>query len=92
MPKRAAAMLSALPGASESAGDRVNHVCLALSQADFAALRARLEAAGVVVPFTMKDSFGAQGQAPEAFYFADPDGNVLGARYYAPGRGEAPSR
>lgn len=31
----------------------------------------------------MRDSFGARGQAPEAFYFGDPDGNVLEARWYA---------
>jgi glyoxylase I family protein len=30
----------------------------------------------------MTQSFGARGFAPEAFYFADPDGNVLEARYY----------
>lgn len=49
----------------------------------YEALRARLDAAGIAVPVTMKDSFGARGHAPEAFYFADPDGNVLEARWYA---------
>ena len=30
----------------------------------------------------MKSSFGARGLAPHTFYFGDPDGNVLEARYY----------
>ena len=30
----------------------------------------------------MKQSFGARGLAPQTFYFGDPDGNVLEARYY----------
>jgi catechol-2,3-dioxygenase len=30
----------------------------------------------------MSRSFGAQGWAPEAFYFVDPDGNVIEARHY----------
>lgn len=74
--------LNALPGAAGSAGNKVNHLCLALGRADYDALRARLTAAGVATPVTMRDSFGAQGQAPEAYYFADPDGNIVEARYY----------
>jgi glyoxylase I family protein len=73
---------NAFPGAAGSAGNKVNHVCLAMSKADYDALRERLAARGVATPVTMKDSFGARGQAPEAFYFADPDGNVFEARYY----------
>jgi len=42
----------------------------------------RLQAAGVDTSVRMSHSYGAQGYAPEAFYFADPDGNVLEARYY----------
>ena len=30
----------------------------------------------------LKHSYGAQGWAPQAYYFADPDGNVVEARYY----------
>jgi hypothetical protein len=30
----------------------------------------------------MQQSFGARGLAPEAFYFKDPDNNVIEARYY----------
>ena len=84
MPMKAAAMLNALPGAAGSAGNRINHVCFALEKPEYDALRARLDAEGIAVPITMKDSFGARGHAPEAFYFADPDGNVLEARWYQP--------
>jgi glyoxylase I family protein len=79
----AAPMLNALPGAEGSAGNKVNHLCLAMSKEEYAAMLGRLNAHKVAVPVTMKNSFGAQGQAPEAIYFADPDGNVLEARYYA---------
>ena len=65
-----------------SAGNLVNHVCFAMSKSEYEALRERLRARGTDVPFTMKGSFGARGEAPEAFYFRDPDGNVLEARYY----------
>lgn len=74
--------LNALPGGEGSAGNKLNHVCLAMTRAEYDALRGRLDAHGIAVPVQMKDSFGAQGHAPEAFYFADPDGNVLEARYY----------
>jgi catechol 2,3-dioxygenase-like lactoylglutathione lyase family enzyme len=77
-----APMMNAIPGAGGSAGHRVNHVCLAMSRAEAEALRARLTERGAAPAVTMKDSFGAQGNAPEAFYFADPDGNILEARYY----------
>lgn len=80
MPMRAAAAMNALaPG---SAGNKVNHVCFAMSRAEYDALAARLAAAAVRT-VVMKDNFGARGVAPESFYFADPDGNVLEARYYA---------
>jgi catechol 2,3-dioxygenase-like lactoylglutathione lyase family enzyme len=83
MPMEMAAMLSAIPGATGSAGNRVNHVCFAMSKPEYDALRGRLEGEGIAMPVTMKNSFGARGHAPEAFYFADPDGNVLEARWYA---------
>lgn len=82
MSMKAAPVLNSFPGAAGSAGNKVNHVCLAMTKAEYDALRARLEANGIAVPHTMKDSFGAQGQAPEAIYFGDPDGNVIEARYY----------
>jgi len=82
MPLRAAPKLNAIPGAEGSAGNKVNHVCLALGREDYAALRARVDALGLAAPVTMTQTFGARGSAPEAFYFRDPDGNVVEARYY----------
>lgn len=82
MPMAMAEGVSDMSGAGGSAGHPVNHVCMSMSKADFEALRRRVEeSGGRTVP--MKDSFGAQGIAPETFYFHDPDGNVLEARYYA---------
>jgi glyoxylase I family protein len=68
--------------ADDSAGHPVNHVCLALSKPEFDALDQRLQAEGVDTRKRLRHSFGAQGWAPETYYFADPDGNVLEARYY----------
>jgi extradiol dioxygenase family protein len=68
--------------ADGSGGSPVNHVCLALSKSEYDELDRRLQAAGVDTSVRMSHSYGAQGYAPEAFYFADPDGNVLEARYY----------
>ncbi len=82
VPLAAAPRLNAMPGAEGSAGNKVNHLCLSMSKVEYDALRERLNARGIAVPVTMKDSFGARGYAPEAFYFANPDGNVLEARYY----------
>ena len=65
-----------------SGGNPVNHVCLALSKSEYDELDRRLQAAGVDTSVRMSHSYGAQGYAPEAFYFADPDGNVLEARHY----------
>jgi glyoxylase I family protein len=82
MPQRMAGFLNSMPGAAGSAGNKVNHLCLCMTQEEYTSLRARLEARGIAMPVTMKDSFGARGLAPEAFYFSDLDGNVLEARYY----------
>ncbi|WP_431677627.1 VOC family protein [Kitasatospora sp. KL5] len=82
VPLTVAPRLNAAPGAAGSAGNKANHVCLAMSEDDFEALRTRLEAGGhPVTPYAEK-SFGARGIAPRTYYFADPDGNVLEARYY----------
>jgi catechol 2,3-dioxygenase-like lactoylglutathione lyase family enzyme len=77
-----APFVSALAGREGSAGHPVNHVCLAMSSADMAALRQRLARAGIAISGEMEGSFGARGPAPKAFYFHDLDGNVLEARYY----------
>ncbi|WP_225096532.1 VOC family protein [Streptomyces sp. CoH27] len=71
-----------LPGAADSAGHPVNHVCLSLPAEAFDALRARLEHHGVPLSDIGHDSFGARGNAPRTFYFQDPDGNVFEARHY----------
>ena len=78
----AAPVVDAMAGADASAGHPVNHVCFSMSEREFDSLRGRLDAAGVAASSMMEQSFGAQGLAPRAFYFRDPDGNVLEARYY----------
>ncbi|HTX94502.1 MAG TPA: VOC family protein [Mycobacterium sp.] len=65
-----------------SAGHPVNHVCLALSKPEYDALDRRLQAEGVDTSARLSPNFGARGWAPQAYYFADPDGNVVEARYY----------
>ncbi|WP_367323961.1 VOC family protein [Streptomyces sp. HUAS ZL42] len=74
--------MNMLPGAAESAGHPVNHVCLALPGDDFDALRTRLEERSVPVSDFSYDSYGARGMARRSFYFRDPDGNVFEARHY----------
>ena len=69
-------------GVQGTAGNLVNHVCFAMSHSDVEALRKRLADAGVSVSTVMTNSFGARGVAPEAFYFRDPDNNVIEARFY----------
>jgi catechol 2,3-dioxygenase-like lactoylglutathione lyase family enzyme len=71
-----------LPGADESAGHPVNHICLSLPAGSFDALRARLQEHGVTVSDIDRDLSGARGNAARSFYFRDPDGNVFEARHY----------
>ncbi|MFD3619691.1 VOC family protein [Streptomyces sp. NPDC058676] len=82
MPLSMAERMQMVPGAADSAGHPVNHVCLALPADDFEALRARLEDRSVPVSDFSYDSFGARGPARRSFYFRDPDGNVFEARHY----------
>jgi glyoxylase I family protein len=82
MAKVAAPLIDHMIGVSGTAGNAVNHVCIAMSRDDVEALRKRLADNGVSVQVPMTNSFGARGLAPEAFYFLDPDNNVMEARYY----------
>jgi catechol 2,3-dioxygenase-like lactoylglutathione lyase family enzyme len=82
MPMEMADGLGAFAKVEGGAGNRINHLCLALSKAEFDALDRRLQAEGVDTGARMNRTFGARGWAPEAFYFPDPDGNVVEARYY----------
>ncbi|MET8137352.1 MULTISPECIES: VOC family protein [unclassified Streptomyces] len=74
--------MNVVPGAADSAGHPVNHVCVALPREAFDALRARLEERSVPLSDFSYDSFGARGTARRSFYFRDPDGNVFEARHY----------
>ncbi|OBH14443.1 VOC family protein [Mycobacterium sp. E1747] len=72
----------ALTRADGSAGHPVNHVCLALSKSEYDALDQRLQGEGLDTSARLSPTFGARGWAPQAYYFTDPDGNVIEARYY----------
>ncbi|GAA3306673.1 VOC family protein [Streptomyces cinereospinus] len=83
MPLTMAERMEMLPGAAESSGHPLNHVCLALPEDAFDALRDRLRERSVPVTDIGHDSFGARGNARRTFYFRDPDGNFFEARHYA---------
>jgi catechol 2,3-dioxygenase-like lactoylglutathione lyase family enzyme len=77
------AAVRAFTGGSEAGGGTpINHLCLAMTAADYAALTARLEAAGVELTSAGERPFGARGHARESVYFKDPDGNVVEIRHY----------
>lgn len=82
MSSESAAVTESMTKVDGSAGHRVNHVCLAMSKAEYDALDQRLQAEGIDTSARLNHSFGAQGWAPQGYYFADPDGNVVEARYY----------
>ncbi|MGH7820356.1 MAG: VOC family protein, partial [Candidatus Binatia bacterium] len=82
MARSFAPVVDGMVGGGGASGHPVNHVCLAMSESEFEALKKRLEENEVFVSPFMQQSFGARGLAPRAFYFRDPDGNVLEARYY----------
>ncbi len=82
MPRSMAARMTMLPGAADSSGHPVNHVCLALPGDRYDALRDRLQERAVPVSAVSEGSFGARGPATRSFYFRDPDGNVVEARHY----------
>jgi glyoxylase I family protein len=62
----------AAPGAE---GRNMDHLCLRIEPFDAAALRAHLEAHGVV-PGDVVSRYGAEGQGP-SMYITDPDGNSV---------------
>lgn len=82
MPRQGAALTEAMTHVAASAGHPVNHVCIAVSKAEYDELDRRLQAAGIDTSARLNHSFGAQGWAPQGYYFPDPDGNVIEARYY----------
>jgi catechol 2,3-dioxygenase-like lactoylglutathione lyase family enzyme len=65
-----------------SVGHAVNHVCIAMTRQEYDALDERLRADGKDTSARVRPTYGAQGWAPENFYFQDLDGNVIEARYY----------
>jgi catechol 2,3-dioxygenase-like lactoylglutathione lyase family enzyme len=69
-------------GGEASGGTPINHVCLAMTAAEYAALTVRLKAAGVALKSAGERPFGARGHARESVYFQDPDGNVVEIRHY----------
>ncbi|MCV7382109.1 dioxygenase [Mycobacterium alsense] len=75
-------IIDLMPLAEGSDGQPVNHICIAVSKEEFDALDARLQAEGVDTSRRLKHSFGARGWSPQTYYFADPDDNVVEARYY----------
>ncbi|OBH55075.1 VOC family protein [Mycobacterium sp. E2479] len=82
MPAESVSATESLTRIEGSAGHPVNHVCLALSKAEYDALDRRLQAEGVDTSARLNRSFGARGWAPQGYYFVDPDDNVVEARYY----------
>jgi hypothetical protein len=82
MPREMAESVGTFAKSERSGGHPVNHVCLSMSKSEYDELDRRLQAEGVDTGARMTKTYGAQGWAPQAYYFADPDGNVLEARYY----------
>lgn len=87
----AAAVRDVTGGAETGSGTPLDHLCLAMTAADYAVLTARLSEAGVALRSAGERPFGARGRAREAVYFQDPDGNVIEIRQYGPDTGETSS-
>jgi len=77
-----AADVDTMTKTSQTAGFPVNHVCISMGRDEYEALDARLRAHGVDTSSRRVVTYGARGNAPHAFYFRDPDNNVIEARYY----------
>jgi catechol 2,3-dioxygenase-like lactoylglutathione lyase family enzyme len=81
-PRHDADAVNAMTKTSATAGFPVNHICISMSREEYEALSERLEAHGVDTSARRVITYGARGNAPHAFYFRDPDDNVIEARYY----------
>jgi catechol 2,3-dioxygenase-like lactoylglutathione lyase family enzyme len=64
--------------------ENMNHFCLALSKSDWEQLLKRLQNYDVVIELGPVSRWGAHGTGT-SFYFRDPEGNLIEARYYESG-------
>ncbi len=69
-------------GGGDGGGRPINHICLSMNAAEYAALKVRLLAQKVDLMPGGEQSFGAQGLAERSEYFRDPDDNVIEIRHY----------
>jgi extradiol dioxygenase family protein len=60
----------------------LNHLCVSLSRKDWEELSGRLRENDIRLREGPVQRWGAQGTGT-SFYFSDPEGNVIEARYYA---------
>ena len=74
--------VQAFTAGGDAGGAPINHLCLSMNAADYAAVAARLVDHGVSLKYGGERSFGAQGTAERSEYFCDPDGNVIEIRHY----------
>jgi catechol 2,3-dioxygenase-like lactoylglutathione lyase family enzyme len=68
-------------GTGKSEPPNLNHFCLALPKAEWAALRDRLAAHGVALEEGPVSRWGAHGTG-NSIYFRDPENILIEARYY----------
>jgi glyoxylase I family protein len=81
-PRSDAAAVDTMTKTADTTGYPVNHICIAMTKAEYEALSARLEAHGVDTSARRVVTYGARAWAPVAFYFHDLDNNVIEARHY----------
>lgn len=81
-PLGATAEVDALTKTAGSTGHPVNHICISVTADEYEAVNARLGAHGVDTSAQLEHTYGARAWAPVAFYFHDPDGNVIEIRHY----------
>lgn len=66
---------------SRSGLENLNHFCLVMEKTDWELLISNLENHEVAILDGPDERWGARGIG-FSFYFADPDGNIIEARYY----------